>query len=139
MAKAKQILLIEPDNILGQTLSGVLESAGHKVIHVATAQDGVTMADKITPDMVILELQLVGHGGIEFLCEFRSYKDWENIPAIIYSTVPPLEFRASRESLSGELGVVAYLYKPNTSLLDLLRAVDNNLARKRELSADAAA
>ncbi len=138
MATLKKILIIEPDKVLGQTLSSALKSNGYKVVHVATAQDGVTQADQTTPDLVILELQLVGHSGIEFLCEFRSYRDWANVPVIIYSSVPPLEFGASQDSLRGELGVVAYLYKASTSLLELLRTIEDNLSMRRELKVDAA-
>jgi DNA-binding response OmpR family regulator len=118
-----KILLVEPDVLLGRTYADALEQAGHKVIIAPTAQRAVFAADKIKPDLVILEIQLVSHSGIEFLYEFRSYHDWKRIPVLILSQVPPGEFAGSRELLREQLGVVAYHYKPQTSLAKLLRAV----------------
>lgn len=70
-----------------------------------------------------MELQLVGHSGIEFLYEFRSYPDWQNVPLIIHTHVPPSEFAGARDLLMKELGAHTYLYKPHTSLKKLLGTI----------------
>lgn len=118
-----QILLIEPDRVLAKTYAEVLIHAGHHVLVAATAQAGVQAADVIKPEVVILELQLVEHSGIEFLYEFRSYLDWQAIPVLIQTHVPPAEFNNNYKLLQDELGVRAYLYKPHTSLRELLAHV----------------
>lgn len=84
-------------------------------------------ADQIRPDIVVLELQLIEHSGIEFLYEFRSYSDWRNIPVIVHSHVPAQEFGASEKLLSKHLGIGEYLYKPHTTLNQLLRSVNEQL------------
>jgi DNA-binding response OmpR family regulator len=117
------ILLIEPDRVLATTYARALAAAGHQVQAAATAQQAISAADSRRPDLVLLELQLVEHSGIEFLYEFRSYPDWQTIPLIIHSQVPPAEFSDSWQLLHAELGVRGYLYKPQTSLRRLLRAV----------------
>jgi DNA-binding response OmpR family regulator len=119
-----QILLVEPDRILAEIYYRSLRHAGHQVVACSGAQAAVLSADQVQPDMVILELQLIEHSGIEFLYEFRSYTDWQNIPVIIHSQVPPAEFNANWQLLQDELGVAAYLYKPRTSLQKLLRAIE---------------
>lgn len=119
------ILLVEPDMILAKTYFRALKSAGHKVVCCTNAQQAIFAADKTTPDVVLLELQLVSHSGIEFLYEFRSYAEWQEIPAIVLSHVPPAEFMDSWELLQQELGVTVYLYKPHTTLVKLLQTVDN--------------
>jgi DNA-binding response OmpR family regulator len=111
-----RILLVEPDKTLSKLYSSVLEGAGHQVRWSAGAQPAIIAADEFKPDLVIVELQLAGNNGVEFLYEFRSYADWAKTPVIILSLVPPME------SLVG-LDVVAYLYKPQTKLKDLLRQV----------------
>jgi len=118
------ILLIEPDRLLAKTYTAALQAQGHAVVAVPTAQTAITAADVRQPDAVILELQLVEHSGIEFLYEFRSYTDWQTIPVIIHSLVPPSEFHGSQDILQNELYVVSYLYKPRTSLSQLCRALD---------------
>jgi DNA-binding response OmpR family regulator len=122
-----QILLIEPDRVLAETYRQALLGAGHRVVCCASAQAGIISADQHRPDIIVLELQLVEHSGIEFLYELRSYPDWQDIPAIIHSHVPPSEFTTSRQLLRGQLGVKTYLYKPNASLRDLTAAVHEYL------------
>ena len=122
------ILLIEPDRVLAEIYRQALLAEGHVVVCCASAQAGIISADQNKPDMIILELQLVEHSGIEFLYELRSYPDWQDIPAILHTQVPEGEFAMSRRSLRDQLGVRSYFYKPDTSLAELLAAVRENLA-----------
>lgn len=117
------VLLVEPDALLAQSYREALVRAGHAVVVAPTAQTAIHSADRQRPDLVLLELQLVSHSGIEFLYEFRSYPDWYTIPAIILSHVPRAEFSDSWSLLHDELGVLQYLYKPQTSLAHLQRTV----------------
>lgn len=121
------VLLLEPDQLLARTYEKALNYAGYDVIRSIDAQSAIDAADSRRPDLVILELQLTGHNGIEFLYEFRSYAEWQPVPVIIQSLVPPQEFRMN-SVLWRELGVVAYLYKPRTSLRRLLTTVHDQLA-----------
>jgi len=126
-----KVLLIEPDRVLQHLYADYLEQTGHQVISVYSAQDALIVADRETPDAIILELQLIEHSGIEFLYEFRSYVDWQSIPVIINTIVPPTEFRDSYKLLMNELGVKTYLYKPHSNLKQLdesLAAVSLSLA-----------
>jgi len=120
------ILLVEPDKLLARSECQALEQAGHSVMVAATAQVAIQAADERRPDIVLLELQLVSHSGIEFLYEFRSYSDWQSIPVVALTQVPPAEFSGSAELLKHELGVVAYHYKPRTSLTKICRIVNEH-------------
>jgi len=119
------ILLIEPDKVLARTYRLALEQAGHKLSLASTAQKAIHAADSLKPDVVILEMQLVSHSGIEFLYEFRSYNDWQEVPVLVLSHVPPVEFSDSWRLLHDELGVTGYHYKPHISLEQLLRLVSS--------------
>ncbi len=118
------VLLIEPDYLLAETYFQALTDAGHTVVAAAGAQTAIVVADQVKPEFVILELQLIEHSGIEFLYEFRSYLDWQAIPVLIHTQVPPAEFSGNAELLRSELGVARYLYKPHTTLRQLLASVD---------------
>ena len=118
-----RILLLEPDAILANAYSQAFEYAGHSVRRTVSAQDAVFKVDELRPHVVVVELQLVAHSGIEFLYELRSYHEWQTIPVIIHSCIPPTEFTDSMKLLRGKLGVEEYLYKPHTSLRKLLRSV----------------
>lgn len=122
-----QILLIEPDRLLAESYVQALQSAGHRLNAASSAQAAIMAADATKPDLVVLELQLVRHSGIEFLYEFRSYQDWQDIPVLIHTHVPQHEFDDSWRLLQRELGVRDYLYKPRTSLHRLVGSVNENL------------
>jgi DNA-binding response OmpR family regulator len=118
------ILLIEPDRILADTYRQAFELEGHSVMMCASAQSAIYGADEKCPDVVILELQLIGHSGIEFLYEFRSYAEWQAIPVVVHTQVPAGEFIDSWQFMQEELGVGSYLYKSLTSIHGLSRAVN---------------
>jgi two-component system phosphate regulon response regulator PhoB len=123
-----RILLIEPDYVLARTYYEALNQAGHEVIPTAGAQTALLVADDIKPDLVILELQLIEHSGVEFLYEYRSYPDWQRVPVILHTQVPPAEFNQNRQLLNKQLNVATYLYKPQTTLRELVASVDRQLA-----------
>ncbi len=112
------ILLIEPDQILAKTYFQSIEKLGFKVTHTTGAQSAIYSMDQQTPDLVILEMQLIKHSGVEFLYEMRSYKEWQKIPVLLHSFIPVQKIHKLQDSLS-QLSVSGYLYKPQTSLSQL--------------------
>jgi DNA-binding response OmpR family regulator len=129
----KQVLLIEPDYLLADVYKQALETEDIRVAVAYSAQSAIFEADKKTPDLVVLEIQLTEHSGIEFLYEFRSYQEWQAIPVIVQSQVPPAEFNHSWQILKEELGVETYLYKPHTSIRALVNKVKEvSLDKTRE-------
>ncbi|MEI6751260.1 MAG: response regulator [Candidatus Saccharibacteria bacterium] len=116
------ILLIEPDLVLAKIYSNALNAVGYEITFMGQAQSAILALDAQLPDLIILEPQLVGHSGIEFLYELRSYADLQNIPVLMHSFVQLEAFNQSREVLR-TLNVVGYLYKPQTSLQQLITLV----------------
>lgn len=121
-----QILLVEPDHILANTYAAALAREGHHVLCASEAQSAVNATDAVLPDCIILEVQLPAHNGIEFLYELRSHADWQTIPVVVLSQLP-LDRLDLDPAKMEELGVVAYHYKPQTSLVTLSFAVEEAL------------
>lgn len=117
------VLLIEPDKIIASNLSKVLIKAGHSVDWQVDPQIALDIADTKLPEVIIVDLILAGHGGVEFLYEFRSYPDWQEIPIVVFSTLSAEELK---HTLSGfeHLDISSYHYKPTTTLGELAQAVD---------------
>jgi DNA-binding response OmpR family regulator len=115
------LLLVEPDLIQADIYKMAFEQDGHTVDHATTAQGAVHLADSHRPDIVVLELQLASHNGVEFLYEFRSYHEWLGVPVLLHTFVPEAELEQT--VLARELGVVRSLYKPETTLDRLKAAV----------------
>lgn len=119
-----KILLIEPDTKLAGIYKAALEQAGHSVSWARQAQSAVHMADERAPEVVVLELQLSAHNGVEFLYEFRSYAEWKDIPVVLLTLVTPSSLMITQEMLQS-FGIVDVLYKPATNLKQLLGAVED--------------
>ncbi len=121
-----KVLLVEPDRYLANNIQMALRHFGHTVKACHTAQSAIHQTDVNRPDVIILELQLPVHNGIEFLYELRSYYDWQQLPVIVYSQVPPT-LKAISSMLWRQLHIAAYHYKPFTKLAELAASVDNVL------------
>jgi len=116
------VLIIEPDGILANTYQRAVVNAGENAYIAQNAQKAISMIDELKPSVIILELQLSGHSGIEFLHEFRSYEDWTNIKVIIHSSVPKTSLNLDAR-IWRQLGIYKYLYKATTSLDRLVDSV----------------
>jgi DNA-binding response OmpR family regulator len=122
-----RILLLEPDKLLAKTYRQALLHAGYEVLHATSGQDAIDIADEHTPDLIILELQLPAHNGLEFLYEFRSYGEWQRIPILVNTVIPQQHLGFVNDIIHNELGVQEWYYKPQTNLQTLLRGVNVQL------------
>lgn len=122
-----KVLLVEPDAVTTDVLKRAFKKRGHTIRHASSGQAAVDSMTKTLPDVIVLEIQLGVHNGIEFLYEIRSYVDWQGIPVVVYSlnqAVRHAEFRAPFR----QLGVKDMLYKPLVTVDELQRVVEANVA-----------
>ncbi|HJQ08883.1 MAG TPA: response regulator [Candidatus Saccharimonadales bacterium] len=117
------VLLLEPNTVLAAAYTEALQHAGHTVAHTTGAQAAIHAADAQAPDAVLLELLLPQHNGVEFLHEFRSYTDWQTTPVIVNTVLHPSYLGGLHTVLVEDFGVQTILYKPQTSLQEVVRAV----------------
>jgi DNA-binding response OmpR family regulator len=127
------LLLIEPDMSLAKTYARYFQKNGLAVRSCDNAQQAIDEVDKVVPSIILLELQLAGHSGYEFLYELRSYSEWQGVPVIISSFVPKQTSDLSSAILN-RLGVREYLYKPNTTLAKLLYTLNRYIYANYETS-----
>jgi len=126
------ILILEPDHLLAGSLKFYFANAKHTVSAHTDPQLALTAADARTPDVVIAELQLAGRSGAEFLYEFRSYADWQEIPIIIFTNLHP-EQMISYQDVIKDLNVFVCIYKTQTDMSQLLTAVEQALPIHAEI------
>lgn len=120
------ILLIEPDAVLGGIYSCALMHAGHAVLLQTHAQTSIESLDSgAQPDLIVLEIQLSDHNGVEFIHELRSYTDLSHIPIIILTHIPLEEVKLSEQTLE-RLNIRSVLYKPHIRLATLSQLVQEH-------------
>ena len=115
-----KVVLIEPDTVLARQYFDTLVSDNYEVVVRHNAHDALEVLDD-SVSLLVLELQLGAHNGLELLYEIRSYQDLADTPVVILSTVSP-SYVINAESYK-LLGVSEFLYKPQTSLDELKHAI----------------
>lgn len=116
------VLLVEPDQVLSKTYQTAFNKAGLKAVGCHSAERAIAMIDVTNPKVIVLELQLGEHNGVEFLYEMRSYSDLEKIPIIIHSRIAK-EISGIDSKVQSQLGIKTYCYKQQTKLSQLVDVV----------------
>jgi DNA-binding response OmpR family regulator len=116
------ILLIEDNRDYARTLSANLEREGYEVSVAATGVDGLDLAKRTEPDLIILDLMLPAMNGFTVLQRLRD--EGRNAPVLIMTALGTEE-----EKLRGfGLGADDYVVKP-CGLLEILARVRALLKR----------
>ena len=102
---ARTILLVDDDDLLRRSLAFSLEQSGYQVHTASTAEDGLVLAQRVHPDLVLLDISLPGMDGLDAL---KVIKAQEEIP-IIFLTARRRELD---EVVGLELGADDYITKP---------------------------
>lgn len=126
----KHVLLVEDDTWLAELYQDTLQTLEGVATHwVSEAGSALELLDTQAIDLVLLDMFLPQHNGIEVLHELASHVDTINIPIVILSAVAEHDFAMSPERWR-EYGVVAYLYKPAVKPYQLAAAVQRQLLRE---------
>jgi len=102
------ILVVEDNERNLKLLRDVLEYAGYDVRVARTAEDGITLAVKEPPDLVLMDLQLPGIDGMEALRRLRENPRTADIPVV---AVTAQAMKQDRERAL-EAGFNGYVTKP---------------------------
>lgn len=109
MAEKEEIklLIIDDDAHLAESLAEVLELDGFECFQAGTAKDGIDMAKKQQPKVVIMDIQLPDSSGFQICQELRKcFRD-----AILIMMTG--RFLSAEEKTQGfQLGADEYLTKP---------------------------
>jgi CheY-like chemotaxis protein len=102
------ILVVEDNERNLKLLRDVLEYAGYDVRVARTAEDGITLAVKEPPDLVLMDLQLPGIDGMEALRRLRENLRTVDIPVV---AVTAQAMKQDRERAL-DAGFNGYIEKP---------------------------
>lgn len=79
------VLIIDDDMDVHELLSRDLKSVGFDIHHAATAEQGQNLLKQALPSLIVLDLNLPGQSGMEFLTSLRTNIHTEALPVLIYS------------------------------------------------------
>ena len=121
---SSQVLIVDDDADLSETLARLLGRFGHTCLVAASGSEAIDLIDTMTPDLVVTDLHMPGMDGIAVVR--RARQESPPIPVVLMTAYPTADSRREAERAGG----VVYLPKPFANA-DMLEAVQRALdARK---------
>ena len=118
----KRVLLVDDDNEIVESMRTVLESRGYEILIARDGNQGLLMAEKEEPDLVVLDMMMPKRSGFLVLEKLRRSR---SVPMRVIMITAN---EGSRHKAYAEmLGVDDYLRKP-FSMDRLLQSIDRLLS-----------
>ena len=129
-----RILLIDDDAGIRDSMRMPLEYEGYEYLQAATAEEGITLVQRESPDIVFLDVKMPGMDGMEALSRIKAIN--ESVPVVMISAhgTTSTAFEASKR------GAIDFIEKPFgaerllvtiRNQLDRTRLIDENRSLKR--------
>ncbi len=120
-----RILVIDDEAAIRDSLRMTLEYEGYEFIGAATGQEGLALAEREAPDLVLLDVKMPGMDGLDVLTRLHAMT--ETLPIIMISAhgTPTTAIEAVRK------GAVDFLEKPFESTDRLRVTIQNALEQAR--------
>ncbi len=105
-----RILIVDDQPLLCRALKAQIEQLGHEVLAIADCgSQALAMARELRPDLVILELAIPRHGGLELVRRLRAHD--EQLKVVVFSAQSVRQFAPRCQAL-GASGFVSKQDKP---------------------------
>jgi two-component system cell cycle response regulator DivK len=103
-----KVVVVEDNPVDIRLLCAVMESAGHQVITCTSAVDALEEIIVARPDVVLVDLNLPGIGGLDLVRAMRAHEQANEVPVLAMTAYP--HCYSSREAL--EAGCSEWMIKP---------------------------
>jgi DNA-binding response OmpR family regulator len=98
----KKILIVDDEEVIRMLYGEELEEEGYKVVTAGSGHGLMEMIEREKPDLVILDIKMAEHDGLDLLQEIR--KRFYNIPVILCSAYS--SFKGDLKSIAADYYVV---------------------------------
>src|SRR5471030_794470 len=126
-----RILVIDDEAAIRDSLRMTLEYEGYEFIGAATGQEGLALAEREAPDLVLLDVKMPGMDGIEVLERLRNMN--ETLPVIVISGHGTIS-TAVEATKKGAFDFIEKPFATEKVLVSLRNAVDQRRMRDENKS-----
>jgi len=123
----RKILIVEDDSDIVEMITYNLRADGYEVLSAFTGKDGITLARRERPDLIILDIMLPVTDGFEVCRVLKSTEATARVPIIILSA----KSQETDKIVGLELGADDYVTKP-FSPRELIARIKAVLRRNQE-------
>lgn len=117
--KKPKILIVEDDNFLVKAYQIKFDRAGFDVVIAVSGDEGIEMAKKNMPALIVLDLMLPKMNGFEFLETIKKDEKLKNIPVITLSNLG----QKSDIEKAMSLGAAQYFIKTDHTLEEIIKEI----------------
>ncbi|HEX9007466.1 MAG TPA: response regulator [Bacteroidota bacterium] len=82
-ASLKRVLLVEDDDLLRKSLSGLVGALGYEPVAVESAEEALRRVHQVPVDLVLTDYRLLAMNGIDLIVNLR--KSGLNVPCVLIS------------------------------------------------------
>ncbi len=126
-----RILVIDDEAAIRDSLKMMLEYDGFEFFGAATGQEGLTLAERETPDLVLLDVKMPGMDGLEVLERLRAMN--ETLPVIVVSGHGTIS-TAVEATKKGAFDFIEKPFASDRVLVSLRNALDQRRLRDENRS-----
>jgi len=106
---AKLVLIIDDDDGVRELLTFLVKKDGYRAECAVDGEDGFQKAERLKPDLILLDLMMPRYGGFEVLRQLQT-NDLARIPIVIITG--RYTDRSTADMIRQESNVVDFLEKP---------------------------
>lgn len=81
----RTVLLLEDNDSVRELLKVLLETEGYLIIEASDGRDGLTKAEELQPDLMILDLMMPGLDGENVLRTMKRHSKLSKVPVLVVS------------------------------------------------------
>jgi len=123
-----KILLIEDDPLIVKIYTTRLTADGYNVFSAENGEDGLAVAEKEIPDLVVLDIMMPRIDGYGVLEKIRSNPQLKHIPILVYSNLAVEEEIARAKNMGANEFVVKADLSPTEMVHKIKSYVEGNNA-----------
>lgn len=128
---AKRVLVVDDELDMRIFLTTLLETSGYKPLSAADGKEGMEVARKKKPSVIILDVMMPNESGINMYRELKNDPELKDVPVIMVSALSKKTFFHSQKVLDEYKGEkipepADYIEKPPEPE-DILEAIQNCL------------
>lgn len=121
----KRVLIIDDESDIAYLTKKILEGKGYLTFTANSGAEGIKIAEKEKPDLILLDLKLPDIDGFELLNELKENEETKDIPVAIFSVVTEKEILEANINAKYDF----YIEKPfkKDEFLSMVTAITNAL------------
>ena len=119
------ILVVDNSHVNIELLQSTLEPFGYEVIAAQNVREGLSLARRTRPDLILSDLHMPGEDGFDFIRTVKADPELSSIPFLFISST----FWREKDRVDGlALGADKFIIRP-IEPQELLREVEASLKR----------